>query len=91
MSDLIIEQLLAACGHTAEAKAAADEIERLEADNKQLRKMNAVLANTFSDLQHRSDKEIERLRKLFTWIEEEYEEDTLAGDIARKALAGNNG
>jgi len=45
-------------------KVIADEIERLTADNKELLRLNGVLADTFSDLQHSADKEIERLTAL---------------------------
>jgi hypothetical protein len=53
MSDLIIEQLLAACGHTAEAKAAADEIERLRKDR---------LCRCADEVRCEMRAEIERLR-----------------------------
>ena len=41
---------------------AVAEIERLTADNKELLRLNGVLADTFSDLQHSADKKIERLQ-----------------------------
>jgi hypothetical protein len=48
-------------------------------------------SQVLADQRDWANSEVKRLRKLFTWIEEEYEEDTLAGDIARKALAGYDG
>jgi peptidoglycan hydrolase CwlO-like protein len=59
MSDLIIEQLLAACGHTAEAKAAADEIERLQQGIVSLRVAHKEATDRCAEL----EDEIERLKK----------------------------
>jgi len=47
----------------AVAKLEAENVARLEAENKELRRLNGVLAHTFSDLQHSADKEIERLQE----------------------------